>query len=173
MIDVKIKKTLTDMPNEILIMIFSYINDTNTYKNARLVCRLFQNILIDVKIFNQKKLYLNFRFNKYYNNNNEEEVTIMDYNNSEIGYIKAEYPMCARYYLKTDNNSTEYILNPNTVITKETKKDANINRTQIVVLNLKTKTHKRRTVTKIVSNNGPHINPFLAANIPPNGCIIF
>ena len=166
------KNVLINMPNEILKLIFSYITDTNTYKNTRLVCRLFQDILIDVKIFNQNNLYLNFRINRYYNNNNNEEITIMDQTKAKIGYIKIEYPMCVIYYINIDNTSIEYKMNPNEVITKETMKNNNIIKTNIIIQNLKTKSSKKSTLTKIFPNNVVHNHPYIPPNIPPNGCNI-
>ena len=130
------KKILSKLPTEILTMIFSHINDTDTYKNTRLGCRLFRDILIDVKIFDAGNLYLEFRLNKYYNNNDLEDITIMDKNKTKIGYIKTEFPACARYYLKLDNKTTEYTINPNDVVTKDTTNINNTKRTEIVVQNL-------------------------------------
>ena len=80
-------KLLTDVPTELLIMIFSHINDTDTYKNTRSVCRLFREILFDIKVFNNEKLYLIFRLNNVHNNsnNNRDDITIMDPNRLKIG----------------------------------------------------------------------------------------
>lgn len=165
------KNSLINMPNEILRIIFSFITDTDAYKNSRLVCRLFHSMLIDVKIFNNKNLYLNFRINKYYDNNSEEEITILDNKKSKIGYIKTLFPMCVKYYLNKDDTKFEYTMNPNEVITKESIKSNNIIRTNIIVQNLKNKTYKKSTLTNVFPNNGIN-HPFVPPNIPPNGCII-
>lgn len=164
------KNSLINMPNEILRIIFSFITDTDTYKNTRLVCHLFQYLLIDVKIFNNNSLYLNFRINKYYSSN-DEDITIFDNKKSKIGYIKTESPMCVKYYLNKDDRKVEYTMNPNEVVTKETIKTNNIITTNIVVQNLKNKTFKKSTLTNLFPNNGIN-HPFVPPNIPPNGCII-
>lgn len=163
-------KLLINMPIELLIMIFSHINDTDTYKNTRSVCRFFREILFDIKVFNNEKLYLIFSINE--SNNRVDDITIMDPNRLKIGYIKTEFPACARYYLKKDNKIIENIINPNEVITKEITDINNIQKTKIVaqktkivVQNLKTRTHKTSTLTKVFPNAYHQY-------IPPNGCII-
>ena len=76
---------ITDLPNEIIIKILSYINDNNTYANNRLTCKLFYNILNDFKIFDNKLLIniVKFYDNKicFYNKNNimVKEILFLKY----------------------------------------------------------------------------------------------
>ena len=54
------------LPNELIILILSFIKDTHTYLNSRLVCRLWYNILNNGKIFKNNKLTHIATFNPKY-----------------------------------------------------------------------------------------------------------
>jgi len=54
------------IPNELIILILSFINETQTYLNARLVCKLWYDILCNVKHYNNNKLINISTFNNDY-----------------------------------------------------------------------------------------------------------
>jgi hypothetical protein len=74
------------LPVEIYEKIFSYINDTNTYLNIRLTCKLFYNLHKNIKIFENKKIKYIYIFNK--NFVKQHLLTIYNGNKRFIGYIE-------------------------------------------------------------------------------------
>ena len=44
------------LPEELVIIILNFISDSKTYKNARITCKLWNNVLKDGKIFKNNEL---------------------------------------------------------------------------------------------------------------------
>ena len=126
---------ITDFPNEIIIIILSFINDNKTYGNCRATCISFYNILIDFKIYDNKKLIniAKFHDNKiiFYNTKNiiDKEIFFLKY-----GEIKTK---CYNEYNKgfkelhispphqaVTVEQTEYMLKRTTFNFKENKIDS-------------------------------------------------
>lgn len=105
---------MSQLPIEIYEKIFSFISDTNTYGNIRLVCKMFRNIQIDVKQFENNKLKYVFKMNE----NNDFNI----FNNQlvQVGFIKQVYPLTIHYSIQDNNELIEYFYRP-TYITKQCK----------------------------------------------------
>lgn len=172
-----IRKSILDLPNEILNTIFSFIYDTDTYKNARLVCIPFRNILKDVKVFENNKIKLIYLFDKENN-----KISILNENYDEVGFIKTTYPCMIESYLKLNDTKFEKKVSRNEITTIKTREKNRLLFVNIDSYNIDNKTHKFKTLTKYLhnqdqnGNNGaqghfihPHQLPFMAN---PNGCTI-
>ena len=101
---------LTDFSNEILNLIFSFISDTNTYKQCRLSCKIFYLILKNNIVYKNNVPICTIKYfdNKisYFNCNNELEKDILFLKYGEIKTIN--------YFIKNnkDNNFTEFNIKP-------------------------------------------------------------
>ena len=73
------------LPIEIWKNIFKNIKDTQTYLSLRMVCKLFYNILFDIKIFENNKLIYIYKINT--NFTSQDLFHIYNKNNKFIGYI--------------------------------------------------------------------------------------
>ena len=83
-------------PNEILVIILESIDDTQTHKNARLVCKLWYNILKYGKIFKNRKLINYIEYNKdYINYLNVNKMLVAEVKFQNYGFYE---------YKKFDNN---------------------------------------------------------------------
>jgi len=130
------------LPNEIIILILDKIDDTNTYKNSRLVCKYWYNILKDGKIFkdnivdriiqfytnkiefyNKKKLLIgqvhfsNYGFYEYKKFNNNCVISIKS-TPLELSYTKniGTYYESKQYNIMTDKKIVREHYLPNCVI---------------------------------------------------------
>tara|TARA_B100000575_G_C23093426_1_gene630474 strand:- start:931 stop:1365 length:435 start_codon:yes stop_codon:yes gene_type:complete len=83
-----------ELPIELHYKIHSFINDTKTYKNCRLVCKNWYFNLRDIKVFKNKKIFKVIKFfnkkNIYIFNINDvliEKTTFFDYGVYEVDYF--------------------------------------------------------------------------------------
>ena len=90
------------IPPELLNLIFSFITDTETYKNTRLTCNLFRMVLLDVNVYSNKKLDSVYKFD-YVN----KEVKILDDTGGLVGYILCTFPPSIKVH---SEKKDEYIL---------------------------------------------------------------
>lgn len=173
-----LRKSILDLPNELLNIMFSFISDTTTYKNARLVCLPFRNILKDVKVFEHNKIKLIYVFDKENN-----RISILNEHFDKIGFVKTMYPCMVECYLKFNDKKIEKKITRNEITTIESTEKNRLLFVNIDTYNIDKKTHKYSSLTKYLPNqtrnqqNGargpfihPHQPPFMAN---PNGCIIF
>jgi hypothetical protein len=168
---------ILDIPLEILNTIFSFIDDTDSYKNSRLVCHSFRNILKDVKVFENKKINLIYLFNDENNS-----ISILNEQNEKIGSVKSTYPCIIESSLKIDNKTYEKKITRNEITRTETTEKKRLLFVNIDTYDINKKLHKTRTLTRyqpVRQGQGqgqgqdifvhPHQLPFMAN---PNGCTI-
>jgi len=82
--------------HDVYKIIFSYISDNTTYKNARISCKMFHSILKDLKIFHNNQLSRTIKFNNF-------TINIYDSKNVEIGYLDK---MMGKFTMKYKNWNT-------------------------------------------------------------------
>ena len=166
---------ILDIPVELLNTIFSFIDDTDSYKNARLVCHYFRNILKDVKVFENKMIKLIYIFNEENNS-----ISILNKQNEKVGSVKSTYPCIIESFLKINDKTYEKKITGNEITRTETTEKNGLLFVNINTYDIKNKLHKTRTLTRYhpvqqghAQGQGifvhPHQLPFMAN---PNGCII-
>lgn len=127
-----------NIPNEIIKIILSFVNDTQTYKNARLVSRTFYSILTPLKYFTNGILDTQIIFEN-------KNIHVIDKNNNLIKEYKIKD---FGGYVMNNFNTKGIIINtielfpPNKVI----KKDIKFNSISITEINLEQETIKKNNV---------------------------
>jgi hypothetical protein len=161
------------VPPEIINLIFSFIADTKTYTNTRLVCHRFYDILYEGKVFENNKIKLIYNFDKENN-----KIAILNEIREEIGYVKNTYPCLIHSYLKYNDTTIEKKISKNEIITTNTTENNGLLIVKIDMYNIEKNTHSFRTLTKYIPNQNadvdahafhPHQLPVIAN---PNGCTI-
>ena len=147
---------LSSFPTELLEKILSYISRTDTYKNARLTCRAFRNVLSDMKVFEPGwgQLQLVYQFSP-------TEIIIYDGKNNKVGFIKQNYPCLTHYSLKRGNETREQLFYPNKIITSKMVIINNVIMSNYEEYNIKTKKYATRSATRYIPHppNPPHHHP--------------
>jgi len=132
-----------DIPLEIVKLILSFINDNDTYKNTRLVCKVFYHILSPLKVYDIKgnlKLKL-FFINKQINIFNKNNYLVQEYNIKKYGGYKSTI-----FNDKGIIIHTIELFPPNKVV----KKDIKFNNISITEINLDSEIVKKNNYTKFL-----------------------
>lgn len=147
------------LPTEIYEKIFSYICDTETYKNVRLSNKLFYNILKNLNHYdNNGELLRIYIFSK-------DSINILNKNNEEIGSVKIKHPCVLHYSLQENNTKSEKIYNPREIVSIKTEKREFLTIKTCEIYNIKSKKHTKKTETFYINNHFDNIGVY-----PP--CII-